>query len=90
MLVVLPIALKTAQALGVNERTFAVAIMVAASVSFIAPFEPACILVYAPGKYRFLDFVKMGVGLTILMMLIALLLIPVFWPLHLSSGHSAN
>jgi di/tricarboxylate transporter len=53
-LVVLPIALNVAQTLGVNERTFAVAIMLAASVSFIAPFEPACILVYGPGKYRFL------------------------------------
>jgi di/tricarboxylate transporter len=84
-LLVLPIALNTAQTLGVNEMTFAVTIMVAASVSFIAPFEPACILVYAPGKYRFLDFVKTGVGLTTLLMVIALLLIPVFWPLHLPS-----
>jgi di/tricarboxylate transporter len=80
-LVVLPIALTTAQTLGVNERTFAVAIMFAASVSFIAPFEPSCILVYAPGKYKFLDFVKVGAGLTVLLVGIALLLIPVFWPL---------
>jgi di/tricarboxylate transporter len=81
-LVVLPVALNAAQALGVNERTFAVAIMLAASASFIAPFEPSCILVYAPGKYKFLDFVKTGSGLTILLMVIVLLLIPVFWPLH--------
>jgi di/tricarboxylate transporter len=89
-LVVLPIALNTAQTLGLNERTFAVVVMVAASVSFIAPFEPACILVYAPGKYRFLDFVKMGVGLTILLMVIALLLIPVFWPLYPAPGHGVK
>lgn len=81
-LVVLPIALNTAQRLGVNERTFAVAIMLAASVSFIAPFEPSCILVYAPGRYKFLDFVKTGVGLTILLTVIALIFIPVFWPLY--------
>jgi di/tricarboxylate transporter len=89
-LVVLPIALNAAQALGVNERTFAVAIMLAASVSFIAPFEPSCILVYAPGKYKFLDFVKIGSGLTILLMVIALLLIPVFWPLSPLPGHGVN
>ncbi|MEW6668490.1 MAG: SLC13 family permease [Thermodesulfobacteriota bacterium] len=79
-LVVLPVALNAAQALGVNERTFAVAVMLAASFSFIAPFEPSCILVYGPGKYRFLDYAKTGGGLTVLLMVIALLLVPVFWP----------
>lgn len=81
-LVVLPVALETAQALGVNERTFAISIMLAASVSFIAPFEPSCVLVYGPGKYRFKDFAKVGIGLTLLLMIVVLLLIPVFWPLH--------
>lgn len=44
-LVVLPVALQSAHDLGVNQRTFAIAIMLAASISFIAPFEPSCILV---------------------------------------------
>src|SRR5436189_5953907 len=56
-LVVLPVALETAERLGVNQRTFAIAIMLAASVSFITPFEPSCILVYGPGKYKFMYFV---------------------------------
>jgi di/tricarboxylate transporter len=43
-LVVLPIALESARLLGANERTFAIAIMFAGSISFIAPFEPSCIL----------------------------------------------
>lgn len=80
-LVVLPIALHTAQELGVNERTFAIAIMLAASISFIAPFEPSCILVYGPGKYKFIDFVKTGWGLTLILTLVTLFLMPVFWPL---------
>ena len=46
-----------------QERIFAIAIMLAASISFIAPLEPACILVYGPGRYRFVDFVKVGRGL---------------------------
>ncbi|MBI3653368.1 MAG: SLC13 family permease [Acidobacteria bacterium] len=87
-LVVLPVALETAQKLGVNQRTFAIAIMVAASVSFVTPFEPSCILVYGPGKYRFLDFVKTGTILTIILILITLLAVPMIWPLHPMPGHS--
>lgn len=81
-LVVLPIAIETAQRLGANERSFAIAIMLAASISFIAPFEPSCILVYGPGKYKFMDFIKTGVLLTVILMLVVLLLVPLFWPLY--------
>lgn len=80
-LVMLPVALQAAQALGVNERTFAISIMLAASCSFITPFEPSCVLVYGPGKYRFRDFARVGIGLTLLLSIVVLLLIPVFWPL---------
>ena len=80
-LVMLPVALHTAQSLGLNERTFAIAIMLTASISLITPFEPSCLLVYGPGKYKFRDFVKTGGGLTIILLLIVLLLVPVFWPL---------
>ena len=79
-LVVLPVAISAAQKLGANERTFAIAIMLAASVSFITPFEPSCILVYGPGKYRFIDFVKVGLGLTAVLT-IAVLSLQFFWPL---------
>jgi len=81
-LVVLPIALHTARVLGANERTFAIGIMLGASVSLITPFEPSCILVYGPGKYRFRDFVRTGAPLTVVLTIIVLLLLPVFWPLH--------
>ncbi len=80
-LVVLPVAISSAHQLGANERTFAIAIMLAASVSFVTPFEPSCILVYGPGKYRFMDFVKVGLGLTIVLTIAVLLLLPLFWPL---------
>ena len=80
-LVVLPVALQSARDLGVNQRTFAIAIMLAASISFIAPFEPSCILVTGPGD-RFKDFVKTGVLLTLILGVLVLALIPVFWPLH--------
>ena len=49
--------------------------MLAASVSFITPFEPSCILVYGPGKYRFSDFVKNGLPLTAVCSIIILVLL---------------
>ncbi|HEV2912693.1 MAG TPA: SLC13 family permease [Pyrinomonadaceae bacterium] len=81
-LVMLPIAVKTALALGLNPRTFAVTVTYAASCSFITPLEPACVLIFTPGRYRFLDFVKVGTILTIAVFAIVLLLVPVFWPLR--------
>ena len=80
-LVVLPVAIKTALLLGLNPRTFAVAITYAASFSFITPLEPACILVYTPGRYRFMDFVKIGTFLTIVIFIVAMFLVPIFWEL---------
>jgi di/tricarboxylate transporter len=81
-LVVLPVAIQTAAQLGVSERTFAIAVMLAGSSSFITPFEPACILVYGPGKYKFRDYLKVGCGLTLVLTCVVLPLIPVFWPLQ--------
>ena len=79
-LVMLPISIKTALALGLNPRTFAITVTYAASCSFLTPLEPACVLVYTPGHYRFLDFVKVGSILTIAVFAIVIWLVPVFWP----------
>lgn len=80
-LVVLPVALKAAETLHVNPRAFAITVMLSASVSVLTPFEPSCILVYGPGKYRFSDFIRVGGVLTVLAVIVILLLVPVFWPL---------
>jgi len=80
-LVVLPVAIQTANDLHVNPRSFAIAIMLSASVSLITPFEPSCILVYGPGKYKFFDFFKVGSLLTLILVVILLFTIPIFWPL---------
>ena len=55
--------------------------MLTASLSLVAPFEPSCILVYGPGKYRITDFVKVGLGLTITLALVVLFTLDFFWPL---------
>lgn len=83
-LVVLPVAMSAATQLGASERTFAIGVMLAASISFIAPLEPSCVLVYGPGKYRFIDFVRTGAGLTLVLMLAVLCLLPFLWPLYAS------
>ncbi len=80
-LVVLPVAVKAAIALGVNPRTFIVAVTYAASFSFITPLEPACVLVYTPGRYRFMDFVKIGTILTIIVFIVSMIMVPIFWPI---------
>ncbi|MCU1290958.1 MAG: TrkA-C domain protein [Acidobacteria bacterium] len=78
-LVVVPVAVQTAVLLGLNPRTFAVAVTYAASFSFITPLEPACILVYTPGRYKFMDFVKVGTILTIIVFVVSVFLVPIFW-----------
>lgn len=79
-LVMLPISVKTALALGLNPRTFAITVTYAASCSFLTPLEPACVLVYTPGRYRFVDFLKVGSLLTIAVFVIVMWLVPIFWP----------
>lgn len=82
-LVMLPIAVKTAVLLGLNPRAFAVTVTYAASCSFLTPLEPACVLIYTPGRYRFFDFVKVGSVLTLAVFAIVIWLVPIFWPLTL-------
>ena len=79
--VIIPIAIQTAAQLSLNARTFAVMIAVGASCSFITPLEPACLMVYGPGNYRFFDFVRVGFLLTLLIFGIAILMVPWLWPL---------
>lgn len=79
--VVIPVAVQTAIQLGLNPRTFAMMIAIAASTSYLTPLEPACLMVYGPGRYRFLDFVKVGGLLTVAVYLIAIILTPLLWPL---------
>ncbi|HSH37322.1 MAG TPA: SLC13 family permease, partial [Chthoniobacterales bacterium] len=81
-IVVLPIALQTAYHLNLNPRPFGMMIAFAASCSFITPLEPACIMVYGAGRYRFADFLKVGTLLTLIIFVIVILLVPIVWPLN--------
>jgi di/tricarboxylate transporter len=78
--VVLPVALQAADQLGLNPRSFAIMIALAASTSFLTPLEPACLLVYGPGHYRFFDFPRVGLLLSVLIYVVAALMVPWLWP----------
>jgi di/tricarboxylate transporter len=82
VLLVFPIAFHAAQGIGIDPRPFAIAVAIAASCSFMTPLEPACLLVYSTGRYRFLDFLRVGSLLTVLVFIISLLMIPRLWPFH--------
>jgi di/tricarboxylate transporter len=79
---VLPVAVQTARQLDLNPRSFAVIVALAASCSFLTPLEPACLLVYGPGRYRFVDFMKVGALLTVLVYVIAIVMVMLVWPVY--------
>jgi di/tricarboxylate transporter len=82
-----PIVLTTMGDMGLQPETAMMAVAMAASASFTSPIShPANILVMGPGGYRFVDYLKVGVPLTIIIFAAAMLLLPVFWPL-LSAQH---
>jgi di/tricarboxylate transporter len=76
-----PIALVTAQEMGVEPYAYLITIAYAASMAFASPVaSPTNTLVLSAGQYRFVDFVKIGVPMMILMMIINVIFVPLFFP----------
>lgn len=78
---VFPIALSIASQLGVSPRPFVMAVTFAASYGFATPMGyQTNMMIFGPGGYRFADFLRVGVPLDLLCMVIAVTLIPFVWP----------
>lgn len=78
-----PVVLSASASLGVAPTTAMMAMAMAASASFTSPIShPANILIMGPGNYRFKDYIRAGIPLTLLVFVIVMLLLPVFWPLQ--------
>ncbi|MFN3912899.1 SLC13 family permease [Hyphomonas sp.] len=81
-ILITPLAIGLAEQIGVDPRPFVVAVMFAASASFATPIGyQTNTLVYRAGGYKFLDFVKFGLPLNLIFVVVAAFVIPLFWPL---------
>ncbi len=76
-----PIAMAAAASIQADPRPFAVAVAVAASCSFLTPIGyQTNTMVYGLGGYRFNDFVRLGLPLTVAAILVMMIMIPMTWP----------
>ncbi len=81
-----PIVLSASAEMGIEPQTAMMAVAMAASASFTSPIShPANILVMGPGGYRFSDYIKLGVPLTLIIFVAVMILLPIFWPITYTS-----
>lgn len=82
VVIMAPIVLSASSDMGISPYALMMGIAMAASASFMTPIShPANILVMGPGGYRFVDYLKVGVPLTLVVFAVILLVLPYFWPL---------
>ena len=80
-IIMTPIVMAVTNQIGIDPRPFIFAVCFAASASFITPVGyQTNLMVYGPGGYKFSDFIKVGMPLSIIFWLLAILLIPIIWP----------
>ena len=77
----LPLAISTAETIGVHPKPFIMAVCFGASACFASPIGyQTNLLVFGPGSYRFVDYLKLGIPLNILVIIMGTFLIPKVWP----------
>jgi di/tricarboxylate transporter len=80
-IVVLPVAIAAAVSLGVNPKPFIVGVCFGASACYATPIGyQTNLMVYGPGRYRFSDYLKLGIPLNLLVLALGSLFIPILWP----------
>jgi di/tricarboxylate transporter len=83
VVLIVPIAIDTALGLGVNHLTFTMAVVIGAATSFLSPVgHKANVLVFGPGGYRFFDYTRVGILLTVALFIVSMIFLPIFWPFY--------
>ncbi len=76
-----PVALSAASTLGISPHLLMMTVAIAASSSFASPIShPAHLLVMGPGGYRFVDYLKVGIPITIIALIVSVVVLPILWP----------
>ena len=82
IVLVVPIALDTAASLGANHLTFTLAVVIGAATSFLTPVgHKSNVLVFGPGGYKFYDFARVGLPMTVFIFIATMIALPIFFPL---------
>jgi len=80
--VIAPVAIDVARQTNHNPRALAMGVAIATSMAFITPLGHAVnILVMSPGGYSFRDYVRIGLPLTVILFVVAMIFMPIFWSL---------
>jgi di/tricarboxylate transporter len=76
-----PIAMAVAEASGVSYLPYVIVVMIGASAGFITPIGyQTNLMIYGPGGYRWMDYVRFGAPLSILVGFATVLIVPRVWP----------
>ena len=76
-----PIVIAVAKGVGCDPKTLGIIVMIAANASLLTPVgAQAFTVIYTPGKYKFTDYFKVGIGMCIINTVLAILIVPMVWP----------
>jgi di/tricarboxylate transporter len=81
VVLMVPIAVDTALGIDANILTFVMAAVIGAATSFVTPVgHKANVLVFGPGGYKFFDFTRVGILLTVFLFIVSMIFLPILWP----------
>jgi len=81
VVLMVPIAVEIASSFDANVLTFTMAVVVGAATSFMTPVgHKANVLVFGPGGYKFFDYTRVGILLTIFLFIVSMIFLPILWP----------
>ncbi|MEJ2170327.1 MAG: SLC13 family permease [Desulfobacterales bacterium] len=81
VVLMVPIAVEIALGINVNVLTFVMAVVIGAATSFMTPVgHKANVLVFGPGGYKFFDYTRVGILLTVFLFIVSMVFLPILWP----------